>query len=169
MLPSVDLAAVLDGLVRRHGAGILDDRARLFGLLRDYAPGALRDIRVLMAAFDAGVAERLRGAARPVPDAILSAETGTVVAASGCRPDLCRAAVETWAALDRSGQAPARPLPLPGALPPSAALMPGRITQPHPLPAVSSPTGGGGLMGWAAIAAGAVIVIMIVLRVLGHL
>lgn len=130
---TADLAAVLDGIVRRHGATVFDDRARLFGLLRDYAPYALRDVRVLMAAFDAGALDRLRREPDPTSVQTLAAETARVTEASGCRPDLAEVAVRTWAGLvgRPTGATPAvqplpavqpvRPLPLPTATPHTAA------------------------------------------------
>ncbi|WP_375460420.1 hypothetical protein [uncultured Enterovirga sp.] len=115
---SNDLAAVLDGIVRRHGNGILSDRARLFALLRDYAPGDLRAVRLLMTAYDSGAAGRLQaqGGAGPTP---LQDETDRMVAGYGASPDLARAAILTWAAFAAStaggaSTQPIRPLPLPG-------------------------------------------------------
>lgn len=116
---TADLGAVLDAIVRRHGPTILDDRARLFGLLRDHAPHALRDVRVLMAAFDAGVIERLRQASDLTAAASLATEAARVADASGCRPDLSDAAVRIWAGLlgRLAGGPPAvQPLPAYGAV-----------------------------------------------------
>lgn len=113
-----DLSAVLDGIVRRHGTAVLADRARLFGLLRDYAPHALREVRVLMTAFDAGTAERLRDETDPTAPAAIAAEARRVTEASGCRPDLSEAAVRAWAGLLARLAAPEAVQPLPSVVRP---------------------------------------------------
>lgn len=123
---SSDLAPLIERLVRRRGVEILGDRARLQGLLRDYAPEAVAEIRLLLTAFDAGVVARLRSAERPLGPEVLDREAQAI--AHGCdgRGDLAHRAVATWAhaldALAAVGSGPVgvatagpalKPLPLP--------------------------------------------------------
>jgi hypothetical protein len=121
--PGPDLAPVLLALLRREGIGLLEQRARLNGLLRDYAPTAIRDIRLLLAAHDAGTPRRLEAAADPVAAEALSAEADRMVEEFGCARPLAVGAVNTWAralaglrnAPSGSGEVPSPLLPSPGA------------------------------------------------------
>lgn len=159
---SSDLAAILDGIVRRHGSGILADRVRLQALLRDYAPGDLRGVRLLMTAYDSGVTARLRAAPAGVSPAFIQEETARMVELYGVNPDLGRIAVETWAAFEARAapkpMPPIRPLPLPAA--PVAA-------RPMPATAVSTPAGLQGKTGivrWLLITAALLVRIATALR-----
>lgn len=148
---SIHLAAVLDGIVRRHGESVLADRARLHALLRDYADGDLRSVRLVMTAYDSGAALRFQAEPGVVSPSELEGETARLVDLFGTRPDLARAAVETWAAFVARSRAgvvatSVRPLPLPGAPVPLRAL-----------PLASTPTAAtwrAGLVRWALVVAG---------------
>lgn len=128
---TVDLAALLGDLVHRDGIGLLDDRARLHGLLRDYAPDAIAGIRAMMAAYDQGIVARLRDGPMPVASGVVERETATMAEAAGCDAASAAAAVASWvrvvvAAKSGSAGTPL-PLPLPEALPlPLAAARAGR-------------------------------------------
>jgi hypothetical protein len=53
------LATILKNLLAKYGAGLLGERRRLLGLLRDYAPDRAREIRLLMTALDLETPQRL--------------------------------------------------------------------------------------------------------------
>lgn len=94
--PGPDLAPVLVGLLRREGLGLLQQRGRLNGLLRDYAPAALRDIRLLLVAHDSGVSARLGSADNPLAPDVMAAEAGRMIEEFGCSKPLAENAVATW-------------------------------------------------------------------------
>lgn len=113
-----DLAPVLLALLRREGIGILEQRGRLNGLLRDYAPMAIRDIRLLLVAHDAGTPARLQASVDPLAAAPLADEADRMVDEFGCAKPLALNAVRTWArALSNlrnpvpAGAAEAQPIP----------------------------------------------------------
>ncbi|TDR89188.1 hypothetical protein [Enterovirga rhinocerotis] len=108
-----DLAPILVGLARRHGSAVLGQRARLHGLLRDYAPTALREIRLLLAALDVGAPSRLQAAADPVAPALLAAEAGRMADEFGCERSFALQAAETWGRATLALRAPQASLPPP--------------------------------------------------------
>lgn len=120
-----DLALVIAAIVRRHGTGVLGERRRLHGLLRDHAPGSVRDIRMLMTALDAGAVGRLYGQAGGHMADVVEAEAARMANDFGCDPDLARRAVDTWArlaaTLHEASRAP-KPSPLPAASPQPSLL-----------------------------------------------
>lgn len=130
LVPGPDLAPVLAGLLRRDGIGLLRQRARLAGLLRDYAPAAIRDIRLLLTAYDAGAPARLESLANPVEARTLAAEADRLVAEFGCARLLALNAVETWGRALASLRAPGLPPPLlvprspAPVVPPASAALP---------------------------------------------
>lgn len=156
---TVDLAALLDGLVRRDGVGLLDDRRRLHGLLRDYAPDSIASIRTMMAAYDGGLVARLREAAAPLSGSEFERETTSVAEAAGCSAASAETAVANWVRVvaTATGSAGPMPLPLPNPLPlplPFPGKTPARRSRPIRL--------AGGIA--AALAMGAVAA-----RLLGYL
>jgi hypothetical protein len=90
------MAATLRMIIDKHGIGLLANHRKLFGLLRDYAPSEPRAIRVVMSAFDLGIAERLAGPQTLSPD-VLESEARSLAADTGLRDDLARWAVDVWA------------------------------------------------------------------------
>ena len=113
--PGPDLAPVLLGLLRREGIGLLEQRRRLNGLLRDYAPMAIRDIRLLLAAYDAGTPGRLGASRDPSAAGSLAAEADRMVEEFGCARPLALNAVQTWgrALADLRAPEPRPPSPTP--------------------------------------------------------
>ncbi len=176
-----DLVAILHTIVQKHGIDILENRARLFALLRDYAPGDLRGVQVLMIAFDTGAPARLCSLPRPPSEAERSDEAAKLVDAYGSSPDLARSAVEIWARFaaglrDRPPAAacvqtlPVRPLPLPAA-PTGVQPLPGPSTpaEIRPLPlAQHQPQSG--FAKWSAILIGLlVLAVAALVRLLGFM
>ena len=92
---SSTLPAVLAGLMRERGPGLLGERRRLLGLLRDRLPGDVRAIRILMMAFDGGVPGRLAGTEPSSLD--IGREGGVLSNETGLGLEVARQAVETWA------------------------------------------------------------------------
>lgn len=115
-----DLAILIDAIVRRHGIAVLDEPRKLFALLRDYAPGAARDVRVAIMAVEAGITGRLDALLGPDAEAAIRSESSRMVDSFGCRPDLAEAAVRNWARASRS----------------LADLRPGAAASPAPVPSV---------------------------------
>lgn len=97
-LSSPDMADIIARVVHRHGVGVLNDRRRTLGLLRDYAPTQKRGVSLLMAALDHGAAQRL-ATDDGQPAAIrIEREARSIVAGSGLQFDLAHWAAETWSA-----------------------------------------------------------------------
>ena len=124
--PGQDLAQVLAGLLRLKGMPLLEERqrGRLHGLLRDYAPGSVRDIRLLLLALESGAVGRI-GAMSPLPAAeTLSGEADGMVERFGCERSLATRAIATWvrALADLRGQSVARPSPAPPAAGPGPVM-----------------------------------------------
>ncbi len=160
---SGDLASVLDGILRRHGMGVLENPRRVFALLRDHASGSSRDVRVLVTALESGAPHRFR--AGPASEAALVGETDRMIDLFGCDPALARAALDTWnrslaayrassvQPLPSAAAASVRPLPLPvplgvpGAGPPIQPLPAGAPQPIRPLPLSTSPAPGSA-SGW---------------------
>ena len=84
-------------IVTRHGLGVLEDRRKLLGLLRDHCAEATRDIRLLMAAFDEGAPSRLKAAGANPSELEIGRETSQISLNFGISADLARQAVLTWA------------------------------------------------------------------------
>lgn len=138
---TADLASVMEGIVHRHGRAVLEERAKLFALLRDHAPASLRDIRLVMNAFDAGASGRLLALPGAAPEAMIAAESASLSESHGCDPALSRAAVETWARVVaglRAGAAPLGPPPIPGAAALPTRSRPGSGTAEPPPVLVAS-------------------------------
>lgn len=120
-----DLAQVLSGLLRLKSMALLEERqrGRLHGLLRDYAPGSIRDIRILLLALESGAVGRI-GSQTPLPAAeALAPEADGMVERFGCDRTLALAAITTWARAlaDLRGESvaalsPARPRSTPAPL-----------------------------------------------------
>lgn len=160
LVPGPDLAPVLAGLLRRDGIGLLRQRARLAGLLRDYAPGAIRDIRLLLTAYDAGAPARLESLADPVDARMIAAEADRLVAEFGCARLLALNAVETWGRALASLRGAGLPAPL---------LVPRSPASENPqasaaLPGEEQP---GWVGRWGGIAVGVLLVLLAVARWLG--
>lgn len=160
LVPGPDLAPVVAGLLRREGIGLLERRARLNGLLRDYAPNAMRDIRLLLTAYDAGTPARLQASGEPLAAAALAIETDRMVNEFGCAAPLARNAVETWARALVGFRAP---------LAQGHAVMPPRVATPTgirggPVPHEEQP---GWLGRWGGIAVGILLVFIAITRWLG--
>lgn len=161
LAPGPDLAPVLAGLLRREGIGLLERRARLNGLLRDYAPTAMRDIRLLLTAYDAGTPARLEASGEPLAAAPLATESERLADEFGCAPPLARHAVETWARALASFRTP---------------LAQGHAPLPPRIVAAAAGTGVGhapqddqpGWLGrWGGIAVGVLLVLIAIVRWLG--
>ena len=160
---------LLANLLRHRGVALLDDRRRLLGLLRDYAPEESLKIRLLMSAFDQGVPERLRQG--PISEIELGREISNLIAQTGLAQVSASNAVRSWAlALQglvdptqdnlapvaaspvAAAAPPVQPLPAsspppaPQALPPVQPLPPVQLLpqappQVRPLPAAATPAG----------------------------
>lgn len=159
LAPGPDLAPVLVGLLRREGSGLLDRRGRLNGLLRDYAPAAIRDIRLLLAAFDAGAPGRLKAASDPLEAGMLAEEAERLVEQFGCSRALALNAVETWGRALVGSRGPA--IPVRAAAPVSAVAAGGLQAPDEDRP--------GPIGRWGGIAVGVLLVLVAVARWLGLL
>lgn len=105
-----ELATLLGVLIERDGDGLLGERARLHGLLRDYAPNAVTEVGLLIEALTAGVVDRLQGAPLPIsPEA--QAREIEALAAAGCAPAAAEAAVSTWLRVVAARREPAAAAP----------------------------------------------------------
>lgn len=134
MASANDLLPALELIVARHGSGLLDDRRRLVGLLRDHAPDRLADIRLFIAAFDAGTPGRLKASPRRQDE--VARESETLAASAGCAPDFARHAVAAWASI-LSAPRP-MPIPLPGT--PGIQQMPMPLPLMQPMPGAQMPS-----------------------------
>lgn len=157
--PGQDLAPVLLGLLRREGIGLLEQRRRLNGLMRDYAPAAIRDIRLLLAACDTGAAARLVASSDPLASASLAAEADRMVEEFGCARPLALGAVQTWGRALAGLRAPVRSTdpPGPGAATPVATATGPAVGEERP----------GWFGRWGGIGIGILLVLIALIRWLG--
>jgi hypothetical protein len=122
--PSSKVGALLASLLRERGMGLMEDRRRIFGFLRDRAPDEARSIRLLMAAFDDGVPARMKNA--EISEIVIGREVSHLTSEAGIAPDLARDAVSAWAYALAGYQA----APAPSPAPPEQA--PPQTTTPSP-------------------------------------
>lgn len=165
---TVDLAALLDGLVRRDGLALLDDRGRLHGLLRDYAPDAIPGIRTMMAAYDGGLVGRLRDGPMPLPAGAVEREIAAVTTAAGCDAVSAGTAVASWvrvvAAARTESAGPPLQLPLP-----SSGPLPLPSSGPLPMPLPGTPAGRSRPIRLAGGIGAAIAMAAVAARMLGYL
>lgn len=159
-----DLAPVLVGLLRREGAGLLQQRGRLNGLLRDYAPGAIRDIRLLLAAYDSGVPHRLGQVAEPTETRLVAQEADRLVDEFGCAHPLALNAVSTWGRAFAGLRVPAAPERPKSAGPVHFIQSQQQATAPAADAQRDEP---GGMGRWGGIALGLFLVLVALARWLG--
>jgi hypothetical protein len=114
------LATILKNLLAKYGAGLLGERRRLLGLLRDYAPDRAREIRLLMTALDLETPQRL---AKATDSEALGLEARTLASDAGLRDDVAQWTAATWAAVFRDpAAAPSAVATATGAAPLAAAV-----------------------------------------------
>lgn len=154
LAPGPDLAPVLIGLLRRDGIGLLEQRRRLNGLLRDYAPNAIRDIRLLLAAYDAGTPARLEASSDPSAAGPLAAEADWLVEEFGCARPLALHAVETWG---RALSGLRAPIPVP-------APSPGMAAAASPANAAEQEEQPGWFGRWGGIGVGILLILIALVR-----
>lgn len=156
--------ALLADIAQRDNGALLGNRRRLLGLLRDRMPVETLIVRLLMAAFDAGVPARLRSAGQ-LSDLQIDQEIQHLIAETGASPEFARDAVLAWAraiadyadAATGPAPAPAQVLPLP--------IMPVLATAPSAV--AVAPAGGKQrpILRWLSIAVGVVLLVWIAFQI----
>jgi hypothetical protein len=129
-----------------YGVAALSSAQMMANLLKDLLPDAPREVSVLVAAAEAGVAGQLRDRVSQGLDVGTASAVvaGSFAASTPFRPDACSWAVsEIAGALGLSSPAPAAP-PGSGIPPPGSSIPPGSSVQGSSQPTISVPLGAAG-------------------------
>lgn len=123
-MPDAEMSALVARLFDKYGRVLLEDRRRLYGLLRDYAPSQLRRTKLLMTAYDQGVPQHFAAHDSAPTSFAVAQAIQSIIAEAGIQTELAQWAIDAWQ----------------GALfPPNQALVPQPLviaTAPDALPPV---------------------------------
>ncbi len=98
MLAPADMGKVIAKIIERHSTKLLGDRRRLLGLLRDYVPGELRGVKLLMASFDQNTPQGFLEQGTAPSKISIEQQANALVTNTGLQKELALWATEAWSA-----------------------------------------------------------------------
>ena len=95
-MSAADMSAQIAQLLNKYGRDLLADRPRLYGLLRDYIPAQLRRTKLVMTAFDQGIAHDFAADSAPPTTLARDHAIQSIVSEAGLQTELAQWAVDAW-------------------------------------------------------------------------
>ena len=96
LTPVAEMGKIIAKVIAKHGNKVLDDRRKVMGLLRDYAPQEQRGVKLLMASFDQGNPQAFAAHGSAPQRLALDQQVNALVANSGLQNDFAQWATEAW-------------------------------------------------------------------------